>query len=138
MPDNLTPEQRRRTMAAIKGRDTSLELTLHKRIQDRRWRCQRNVRALPGKPDFVFARARLAVFVDGDFWHGWRFPTWRSKLSPYWQSKIERNRRRDRVNTRRLRRAGWRVIRVWGHQIARDLDGVVHRISQALDEGRTT
>lgn len=134
MPDNLTPEQRRRTMAAVKGRDTSLELMLYEQIRIKRWRCQRNVVTLPGKPDFVFARARLAVFVDGDFWHGWRFPTWRSKLSPYWQAKIERNRRRDRLNTRRLRRSGWRVLRVWGHQIARDLDHVVHRISQALEE----
>ena len=53
---------------------------------------------LPGKPDFVFIKARVVVFVDGDFWHGWRYPLWKQKLSDYWQKKIERNRHRDRYN----------------------------------------
>jgi len=86
------------------------------------------VAKLAGKPDFVFPTARVVVFVDGDFWHGWRFPTWKEKLQPYWQSKIEKNRRRDRQNFRRLRRAGWTVLRFWSHQITRDLTSVVERI----------
>ncbi len=76
--------------------------------------------------------ARLVVFVDGDFWHGWRFPLWCAKLTPYWKRKIERNRRRDRLNFRRLRRRGWRVLRLWGHQVEKDLAGAVRRVAVLL------
>jgi DNA mismatch endonuclease (patch repair protein) len=72
------------------------------------------------------------VFVDGDFWHGWRFPQWKDKLQPYWLKKIERNRRRDRYNFQRLRRDGWMVLRFWSHQVERDLDAVVVPIEAAL------
>ncbi|MDQ3330746.1 MAG: very short patch repair endonuclease [Planctomycetota bacterium] len=118
-------------MRAVKGKDTCLELTVAAAMTAQRWRYERNVGELPGKPDFVFRRQRTVVFIDGDFWHGWRFPRWRDKLPPYWQQKIERNRRRDRSNFQKLRRTGWRVIRVWGHEMDRDLDAVVARIADA-------
>ena len=132
MPDNLTPEQRRRTMQAVKGRDTGLERVVASALHKSGVRFRRCVSDLPGKPDFVFTKVRLVVFVDGDFWHGWRFPVWRGKLQPYWQAKIERNRRRDRLNRQRLRRRGWFVLHFWGHQIQRDLDWVVSRIKDTL------
>jgi DNA mismatch endonuclease (patch repair protein) len=91
-----------------------------------------NVMLLPGRPDIVFQQERLVVFVDGDFWHGYRYPAWKSRLSPYWRSKIERNRTRDRRNHATLRRRGWRVIRVWEHQIQTDLDSAVLRVIRAL------
>ena len=132
MPDNLSPEDRRKTMRAVKGTDTSLERVVHAAFAARGWDCGRNVADLPGKPDFVFAAARLVVFVDGDFWHGWRFPLWREKLTEYWKWKIERNRRRDLRHFRRLRRLGWRVLRLWEHQVARDLPGAVRRVAALL------
>ncbi|MHB1426766.1 MAG: hypothetical protein ACYC3I_26720 [Gemmataceae bacterium] len=76
MPDNLTPEQRRKTMQAVKGRDTSLEKVVSSALHKRGLRYRRCVTSLPGKPDFVFSKARIVVFVEGDFWHGWRFPDW--------------------------------------------------------------
>jgi DNA mismatch endonuclease (patch repair protein) len=132
MPDNLTPEQRRKTMQAVKGRDTSIEKIVSSALHKRGLRYRRCVTSLPGKPDFVFAKARVIVFVDGDFWHGWRFPQWRDKLQPYWQTKIERNRRRDRYNFQRLRRAGWTVLRFWSHQVQARLNAVVERIESAV------
>lgn len=132
MSDNLTPEQRRKTMQAVKGRDTSIERIVSSALTKRGLRFRRCVTALPGKPDFVFAKARVVVFVDGDFWHGWRFPRWREKLKPYWQQKIEKNRRRDRSNFQRLRRAGWIVLRFWSHQVRASLDVVVERIETAV------
>jgi DNA mismatch endonuclease (patch repair protein) len=72
------------------------------------------------------------VFVDGDYWHGWRFPAWKNKLPPYWQEKIENNRRRDQRNFLRLRRDGWLVIRLWEHDIERDPEGCVDRIQGAV------
>jgi len=92
------------------------------------------VKELPGKPDIVFPRAKIAVFVDGDFWHGYRFPTWEHKLSQFWKDKIRKNRERDKRNFAKLRRMGWRVIRVWQHSIEADLDGVVQRICEAVRE----
>jgi DNA mismatch endonuclease (patch repair protein) len=131
--DNLTPEQRRRTMQAVKGKNTSLERTLSSAFHRRGWRYRRNYALLPGKPDFVFTKARLVVFVDGDFWHGWLFPRWKHKLSDYWRVKIERNRLRDRRNFRRLRRQGWTVLRLWGHDVEKNLDAAVERVRVLLE-----
>lgn len=132
MPDNLSAEDRRKAMRAVKGSNTSLERTVEAAFRERGWACERHVADLPGKPDFVFVGARLVVFVDGDFWHGWRFPLWRAKLTPYWERKIERTRRRDRSHFRRLRRMGWRVLRLWGHQVEKDLPGAVRRVAVLL------
>lgn len=88
--------------------------------------------SLPGRPDIVFSSARVIVFVDGDFWHGYRYPAWTRRLSPYWHQKIQRNRLRDRRNFAKLRRAGWRVIRVWEHEVKKDLKGCVDRITNIL------
>jgi DNA mismatch endonuclease (patch repair protein) len=70
----------------------------------------------------------MVVFVDGSFWHGWRFPRWRAKLGLYWQAKIEGNRRRDKKITRMLRRGGWRVVRIWEHDIETAPSKCVERI----------
>jgi len=122
-------------MQAVKGRNTSLEKLVDGALRERGLRCRRrNVGSLPGKPDFVFTRAKVAVFVDGDFWHGWRFSAWKDKLTDYWRKKIERNRRRDRCNFRRLRRQGWIVVRLWGHDVERNLAGAVDRVEALLRE----
>lgn len=63
----------------------------------------------------MFVRAKVAVFADGDFWDGWRFPRWRHELGPYWRKKVEGSRYRDRRTPNRLRRKGWLVIRIWEH-----------------------
>jgi DNA mismatch endonuclease (patch repair protein) len=135
--DNLTPEQRRRTMQAVKGKNTSLERTMASALHKAGLRYRRNLATLPGKPDFAFTKAKVALFVDGDFWHGWRFPQWKHKLSEYWIIKIERTRRRDRSNFRRLRRDGWKVIRLWGHEVESDLESAVGRVKAILQASRT-
>jgi DNA mismatch endonuclease (patch repair protein) len=132
MADNLTPEQRRRTMQAVKGKNTSLELRIDAELRLLNLAYDRHVADLPGKPDFVFRRERLVIFVDGDFWHGWRYPSWSHKLGDYWRKKIERNRTRDRANARRLRRQGWHVLRIWEHEVRRNTDAAVQRIHTAL------
>lgn len=132
MPDNLTPAQRSYCMSRIRGRDTGLERIVRLRLRRLGLRFQTNYSALPGRPDIVFVRRRVAVFVDGDFWHGYRFPLWSHQLSPFWQMKIAANRRRDERVFRRLRRAGWIVIRVWQHSIKSDPEAVAARITTAL------
>lgn len=74
---------------------------------------------------------RLVVFLDGDFWHGYRFGQWEKTLSKFCRKKIGETRKRDQRNFARLRRMGWRVMRIWEHSIEKDLDGVVKRIVRA-------
>ena len=96
--DNLTPEQRSRTMSLIRSKDTQPELTIRRLLHARGLRFRKHVAWLPGQPDIVFVSAKVTVFVDGDYWHGWRFPLWSGKLTAYWKHKIEGNRRRDGRN----------------------------------------
>ena len=80
MADNMTPEQRSLTMSRIRKKDTKPELTIRRLTQARGLRYRKHVAAVPGTPDMVFAGSWVVVFVDGDFWHGWRFPEWEHKL----------------------------------------------------------
>lgn len=130
--DIMSPEKRSALMAKIKGKNTGPELKLALLLKPTRRRYQTHAPDLPGRPDFVFRRARVAVFVDGDFWHGWRFPAWRLKLSEKWELKIAGNRKRDARNHAKLRRAGWKVIRIWDHQLERDPDLCLGRILDAI------
>lgn len=128
MADIMTKEKRSALMSRIRGKDTSIELTVVRELRRRSVKLTRYEKSLPGRPDLVLPDDRIAVFVDGDFWHGWRFSKWSRKLSPFWRKKIAGNRRRDQRNFRKLRRLGWRVFRVWEHQVERDLDRCINRI----------
>jgi len=132
MPDNLTPEQRSFCMSRVKGKDTGLEMRVRSALHRRGLRFRKHVKDLPGKPDVVFRKARVAVFVDGDFWHGYRFPSWEDKVSDFWKKKINRNRERDAANHRKLRQMEWTVIRLWQHEVEADFDACIDRILAAV------
>ncbi len=136
MTDNLTPQQRSYMMSRVRSTDTTPELTVRKLTHARGLRFQKHCARLPGRPDLAFVASKVAVFVDGDYWHGWRFPGWKDKLSPYWREKIGRNRRRDQSNFRKLRRDGWLVIRIWQHEIQKDSKACVDRIEAAVRSRR--
>jgi DNA mismatch endonuclease (patch repair protein) len=133
----MSPETRSIVMSRIRGRDTGPELVVARRLRRLGLQFEQHVRDLPGRPDFVFRSQKVALFVDGDFWHGWRFPAWRHKLSEKWEAKIEGNRRRDARNFRRLRADGWIVVRLWEHQVEKNLDACLERLNtQLLVAGR--
>ena len=132
MTDIMSREKRSAVMSRIRGKDTGIERTIADGLAAHGLNPERHASDLPGRPDFVFREHRLAVFVDGDFWHGWRFPAWEHKLTPRWRDKIAETRRRDRRNFARLRRSGWRVIRLWEHRIEADPDGSVDVIVEFL------
>jgi DNA mismatch endonuclease (patch repair protein) len=133
MTDIFSKRKRSQVMAAIRSKgnkDTELKLASILRAHGiKGWR--RHL-PLPGKPDFIFPKERLAVFVDGCFWHGCR---WHCRMPHdnrrYWREKITGNAARDRATTRLLRRAGWRVVRVWQHSLM-DADFVALRINSEL------
>lgn len=130
--DVMTVKQRSACMSRIRGKDTRPELFVLDVLSEIGLEPESHARDLPGRPDFVFRDLRIAIFVDGDFWHGWRFPRWRHKLASFWEMKIEANRARDGRNHARLRRAGWQVIRIWEHQIERQPEQVRQRVAGIL------
>jgi DNA mismatch endonuclease (patch repair protein) len=121
MADIWTKAKRSDVMSRIRGsgnKDTELKLMAVFRLHGvTGWRRKAQVF---GKPDFVFPKLKLAVFVDGCFWHGCPIHATQPKTNAkFWREKIARNQARDRLVTRTLRRAGWRVMRIWGHELAR-------------------
>ena len=123
-------------MSRIRGKDTGPERAVAEALRARGWEFETHARDLPGRPDILFRHSMVAVFIDGDFWHGWRFPVWRDKLSEKWEAKIEATRRRDARNFRKLRRGGWKVIRIWEHQVTADLARCLRRVEVALARQR--
>lgn len=128
----MSPEKRSAVMSRIRGKGTLPERLVMGRLQALGFVWESHQRDLPGCPDIVFRDARVAVFIDGDFWHGWRFPVWRDKLSEAWELKIEQTRKRDAKNHRRLLKLGWQVLRIWEHQIDANLDKCLQRVQEAL------
>ena len=118
--DNVSPEIRSKVMAKVRSdRNRSTEWRLRAsliRAGFRGWKM--NPPDVHGKPDFVFRSLKAAIFVDGCFWHGCKTCKRTPKSNTgYWDNKIERNRKRDRAVSARLRKDGWRVLRVWEHQL---------------------
>jgi DNA mismatch endonuclease, patch repair protein len=133
MADNMTPEQRSRTMSRIRKTDTKPELIIRRLSFSRGLRYRKYSAHLPGKPDLVFASPKVVVFIDGDFWHGWQFDEWEQKLSSkYWRDKIAGNRKRDNEHNSRLRQDGWTVLRIWEHEVEEDAEACVDRIEHAI------
>lgn len=119
-------------MSRIKGKNTKPEQEVARALGELGVSWCSHADDLPGRPDFVFREARIIVFVDGDFWHGWRFPLWRDKLTVAWEQKIAANRARDQRNQKKLRRMGWKVLRIWEHQLKNKPEKAIERIAAAL------
>lgn len=133
-----TKEQISYTMSRIKGKDTGIEVALRMELRRRHLHYRKNVANLPGKPDIVFAQHKIAIFCDGEFWHGrnWaeRKGDFRRNKS-FWIEKIERNMARDRKVNRSLRALGWKVIRIWESDIKKDVRKCGAKIEDALVSG---
>lgn len=131
--DNLTPEQRRKNMQNIRSEGTRPELLIAKELRRQKIYFARNVKTIAGKPDFVFRRKKIAVFVDSDFWHGHRTRCIMPKTNcVYWEQKIARNKERDKKVTSMLRKNGWIVIRLWEKDIQHNLAKSLKKITGIL------
>jgi DNA mismatch endonuclease (patch repair protein) len=133
--DTISKEERSRLMAAVRSRgNKSTELALVVLFRAAKVTGWRRHLKLPGRPDFAFPKARVAVFVDGCFWHGCkthgRIP---SSNRAFWKRKLKRNMERDREARKALRARGWRVMRVWEHQLKEHPATTLRRIRAALD-----
>lgn len=136
--DFLSTETRSRVMSRIRSRDTKPELALRRALHARGvrgWRC--HAKHLPGKPDLAFTRWRVAVFVDGRFWHGHPDFFTQGKSGAYWDAKIARTKERDEQANEALTAAGWAVVRLWDFEIEQQLDDCVDTIVAALARARS-
>lgn len=135
--DNLTPAQRRKNMRHIKSKDTDIEVMLRRELWNRGYRYRKNDKSLPGTLDIVLGKYKIVVFCDGEFFHGKDWEVLRPRLmksnnSEYWISKISRNITHDNEVNKALLFKGWTVIRFWGNDIKRDVDGCIKVIEETI------
>lgn len=135
--DKLTKEQRRKNMQNIKGKDTAIEVKLRKALWKKGFRYRKNYNRLPGKPDIALTKYKIAIFCDGEFFHGKDWEVLKPRLekgdnSQFWISKITRNRERDDEVNKRLLFEGWTVIRFWGKEITADVEECVKVVEETI------
>ncbi|MCL1804189.1 MAG: very short patch repair endonuclease [Eubacteriaceae bacterium] len=137
-PDSRTEAAKRSyTMSRIRSVNTSIEVALRKALYANGVRYKINTKNLPGKPDIAITKHKIAIFCDGEFWHGYNWQERREKIKSrrdYWIPKIERTIERDAANKKLLEEMGWTVIRFWGSEINTDLDGCIKTVLSAISE----
>ncbi len=129
--------QRSYNMSRIKGKQTSIEVALSKALWHRGLRLRKNQRGIYGHPDLSNKRLKVAIFTDGDFWHGFDWEERRDSIKSnrsYWIPKIEKNMDKDTEVNRELLAKGWLVIRVWEHEIRKDIAGTADMIYRLIKE----
>ena len=137
MTDVLTPEQRRKNMQRIRSKDTRIELLMRHTLWEKGYRYRKNYDKLPGKPDIALTRYKIAIFCDGDFFHGKDWEVLKPRLAKgnngeFWIRKISRNRKRDDEINKKLLFMGWTVIRFWGSEIQNNLEECVQVIEETI------
>ncbi|KLS76347.1 HpaII very short patch repair endonuclease [Neisseria gonorrhoeae MU_NG18] len=133
--DKLTPEQRKKCMQSNKSTGTKPELVLAKAMWALGLRYRKNSGSIFGKPDFSFKKYKVAVFVDGEFWHG---KDWEQKKAvikgnrEFWIAKIERNIQRDIEVTGRLKAEGWTVLRFWSNDVVKNTTCCAEKVKEII------
>lgn len=129
--DIHTKEQRSYNMSQVKSKNTKPERLMFSFLNKSGYRFRRHY-SIIGKPDIAFPRYKIAVFIDGEFWHGKGFNGWKDKLTPFWLKKIDDNIIRDKYNRKLLSKNGWKVIHLWGKAILKNPDKEVLKITKIL------
>ena len=137
MADVLTKEQRHKNMKNIKGKDTKIEVLLRKALWHKGYRYRKNYKKLEGKPDIVLTKYKIAIFCDGEFFHGKDWEKLRERLKrgdngEFWIKKIARNMEHDNDINKRLEFEGWTVLRFWGNDIKRNPEECVKTAEETI------
>jgi DNA mismatch endonuclease (patch repair protein) len=130
-----TTEERSNLMKKIRSSGTKPEILIGKTLWHRGYRYRKHYNKIPGKPDFVFVKQKVVVFLDGEFWHGFNWDKKKDLLKSnrdYWIPKIERNMKRDQQNNELLSEMGWKVLRFWERQVIKNFDECIKNIESAL------
>lgn len=133
----MTTEQRRKNMQHIKSKDTKIEILLRRALWNKGIRYRKNYKRLPGKPDIVITKNKIAIFCDSEFFHGKDWEVLKSQLAKgnngeFWINKIASNIERDEIINKELVFMGWTVIRFWGKDITDRMDECVKVIEEAI------
>ncbi len=132
MVDKVSSERCSEIMSSIRGADTGIELRFRRELWEkgiRGWR--KNYKNLLGKPDIVFTKKKLAIFLDGCFWHGcFKCGQTPKSNSKYWEEKFRKNRERDKKNNLALKSLGWKVIRFWEHEINQHIHKCIAKVTK--------
>lgn len=131
-----TTYDRSKLMGKIRGKNTKSEQTLRKVLWGLGIRYRKNDPKLPGKPDIVIPRAKLVIFIDGEFWHGYNWGQKRKKIKSnrdFWIPKIERNMQRDKLNNKVLSENGWIVLRFWDQELKKELGACLNKILSFME-----
>ena len=137
MADVLTPEQRRKNMQHIKAKDTKIEVLLRNALRQKGYGYRKNYKELPGKPDIVLTKYKIAIFCDSEFFHGKDWEVLKPRLeksnnSEFWIKKISQNCKRDEEVNKKLLFLGWTVIRFWGDDIKKNTDECIRVIEETI------
>lgn len=137
--DRLTKEQRHKNMKNIRSKDTSIELKLRKELWRRGYRYRKNYTELPGKPDIVLTKYKIAIFCDSEFFHGKDWEVLKAQLekgknADFWIKKISKNQQHDDDINKQLQFLGWTVIRFWGKDIMKKTDECIQVIEENIFE----
>lgn len=135
--DNLTKEQRHKNMQHIRSKDTRIEVILCKALWKKGYRYRKNCKDIPGKPDIALMKYRIAIFCDGEFFHGKDWEVLKLRLeksnnAEYWVNKISRNREHDDEVNKKLIAEGWTVIRFWGKDISNHTDECIRVVEETI------
>lgn len=139
--DRLTKEQRHRNMSNIRNKDTKIEMVLRKALWHKGYRYRKNFKELPGKPDIVLTKYKIAIFCDSEYFHGkdWeqlKQQIKRGKNSEFWINKIQKNIQRDDDINKQLNFLGWKVIRFWGKDIIKNTNECIRVIEETIFKER--
>ena len=137
--DRLTPEQRKKCVQSNKNKGTKPELVLAKAMWALGLRYRKNSGSIFGKPDFSFKKYKVAVFVDGEFWHGKDWERKKAEIKgnrEFWITKIERNIRRDMEVTGRLKAEGWTVLRFWSNDVVKNAGYHAEKVKEIIQARR--
>lgn len=132
-----TKEYIRHNMQAVRAKGSKIEKTLGKALWKANLRYRKQYKKLPGRPDFVLVRYKMAIFCDSHFWHGYK---WKEKKlehksnKEFWYKKIKRNIERDKEVNNMLKEMGWKVIRFWEHEIKEDVEKCVTRVKEKINQ----
>lgn len=133
MADIFTPEKRSWVMSRIRGSNTKIDLRMKTILSDVGCRFQMYPK-MYGNPDFILKSKKIAIFCDGDFWHGYKYQEKKKPSKKFWRNKIEGNMKRDKKISRKLRRDGWSVLRFWEHDIEKKPYYCANRILRKMEQ----
>lgn len=132
MTDRHTKLQRSYNMSQIKSKNTKPELIIFEILKKEGYKFEKHYN-ISGKPDIAFPKLKLAIFIDGEFWHGKNFSEWKEKISPFWTEKIGKNIIRDKKTFKLLKQEGWIVLRLWGKDVIKNPKKALLKIIKLLE-----